>query len=64
MIDKLERTTQLFQFADKYRGSYNNALKPFVCPFYCSYFGYQDELLWGAASLHKACLLYTSYHWT
>ncbi|GLJ50978.1 hypothetical protein SUGI_1085720 [Cryptomeria japonica] len=25
-----------------------------VCPFYCSYSGYQDELLWGAAWLHKA----------
>jgi endoglucanase len=25
-----------------------------VFPFYCSYSGYQDELLWGAAWLHKA----------
>ncbi|CAN1353204.1 Endoglucanase 17 [Linum perenne] len=25
-----------------------------VCPFYCSYSGYQDELLWGAAWLHRA----------
>eukprot|EP00253_Pinus_taeda_P015000 PITA_15000 len=25
-----------------------------VCPFYCSYSGYQDELLWGAAWLLKA----------
>ncbi|XP_027908244.1 endoglucanase 17-like [Vigna unguiculata] len=54
MIEKLERTTQLFQFADKYKGSYNNALKPFVFPFYYSYSGYKDELLWGAAWLHKA----------
>ncbi|XP_027931873.1 endoglucanase 17-like, partial [Vigna unguiculata] len=45
---------EVFQFADKYRRSYNNALKPFVCPFYCCYSGYQDELLWGAAWLHKA----------
>ncbi|XP_047176471.1 endoglucanase 17-like [Vigna umbellata] len=48
------RAIRVFQFADKYRGSYSNALKPFVCPFYCSYSGYQDELLWGAAWLHKA----------
>ncbi|KAG2406560.1 Endoglucanase 17 [Vigna angularis] len=45
---------QVFQFADKYRGSYSNGLKSVVCPFYCSYSGYQDELLWGATWLHKA----------
>lgn len=27
---------QLFEFADKYRGSYQAS-----CPFYCSYSGYQ-----------------------
>lgn len=31
----------MFQFADKYRGSYSNGLKPFVCPFYCDFSGYQ-----------------------
>ncbi|KAH1227223.1 Endoglucanase 17 [Glycine max] len=50
----VRRAIRVFQFADKYRGSYSNALKPYVCPFYCSYSGYQDELLWGAAWLHKA----------
>ena len=79
---------QVFAFAGKYRGSYSNGLKSYVCPFYCSYSGYQvcllfafaslqwisclwsplfslsfvpcscfllkDELLWGAAWLHKA----------
>ncbi|KAK6941025.1 Glycoside hydrolase family 9 [Dillenia turbinata] len=50
----LRRAMRVFQFADKYRGSYSNGLKPFVCPFYCSYSGYQDELLWGAAWLHRA----------
>ncbi|CAK9148825.1 unnamed protein product [Ilex paraguariensis] len=48
------RAIRVFEFADKYRGSYSNGLKKFVCPFYCSYSGYQDELLWGAAWLHKA----------
>lgn len=48
------RAIRVFQFADKYRGSYSNVLKPEVCPFYCSYSGYQDELLWGAAWLHRA----------
>lgn len=32
---------QVFQFADKYRGSYSNGLRPWVCPFYCSFSGYQ-----------------------
>ncbi|CAN1194163.1 Endoglucanase 17 [Linum perenne] len=50
----LNRAIRVFQFADKYRGPYSNGLKSFVCPFYCSYSGYQDELLWGAAWLHKA----------
>ncbi|CAL9125380.1 Glycosyl hydrolase family 9 [Musa troglodytarum] len=48
------RAISVFEFADKYRGSYSNGLKNVVCPFYCSYSGYQDELLWGAAWLHKA----------
>ncbi|XP_057425042.1 endoglucanase 17-like [Lotus japonicus] len=50
----IRRAIRVFQFADKHRGSYSNALKPIVCPFYCSYSGYEDELLWGAAWLHKA----------
>ncbi|KAK1278857.1 Endoglucanase 17 [Acorus gramineus] len=50
----LNRAVSVFGFADKYRGAYSNGLKNFVCPFYCSYSGYQDELLWGAAWLHKA----------
>ncbi|KAJ6812640.1 endoglucanase 17-like [Iris pallida] len=50
----LGTATRVFEFADKYRGAYSNGLKSFVCPFYCSYSGYQDELLWGAAWLHKA----------
>ncbi|KAH8517309.1 hypothetical protein H0E87_005307 [Populus deltoides] len=50
----VRRAIRVFQFADKYRGAYSNGLKRFVCPFYCSYSGYEDELLWGAAWLHKA----------
>ncbi|XP_044502088.1 endoglucanase 17-like [Mangifera indica] len=48
------RAMRVFEFADKYRGAYSNGLRKYVCPFYCSYSGYQDELLWGAAWLHKA----------
>lgn len=48
------RAIRVFQFADKYRGSYSSGLRRYVCPFYCSFSGYQDELLWGAAWLHKA----------
>ncbi|XP_047312858.1 endoglucanase 17-like [Impatiens glandulifera] len=50
----LRRAMRVFTFADKYRGPYSNGLKKYVCPFYCSYSGYQDELLWGAAWLHRA----------
>ncbi|KAK4795134.1 hypothetical protein SAY86_013128 [Trapa natans] len=45
----LKTARSLFEFADKYRGSYQAS-----CPFYCSYSGYQDELLWAAAWLHRA----------
>ncbi|XP_021757560.1 endoglucanase 20-like [Chenopodium quinoa] len=45
----LQHSQSLFDFADKYRGSYSAS-----CPFYCSYSGYQDELLWAAAWLYKA----------
>ncbi|XP_010433888.1 PREDICTED: endoglucanase 20-like [Camelina sativa] len=45
----LNHAKTLFEFADKYRGSYQAS-----CPFYCSYSGYQDELLWAAAWLYKA----------
>ncbi|KAL1222614.1 Endoglucanase 20 [Cardamine amara subsp. amara] len=45
----LNHAKTLFEFADKYRGSYQAS-----CPFYCSYSGYKDELLWAAAWLYKA----------
>ncbi|CAN1178297.1 unnamed protein product [Linum perenne] len=45
----LQHSKSLFEFADKYRGSYHSS-----CPFYCSYSGYQDELLWGATWLYEA----------
>lgn len=50
----LNRAINVFKFADNYRGAYSNSLRSGVCPFYCDNNGYQDELLWGAAWLHKA----------
>ncbi|XP_062233147.1 endoglucanase 17 [Phragmites australis] len=50
----LDRAIKVFEFADKYRGPYSSSLHAAVCPCYCDYSGYQDELLWGAAWLHKA----------
>ncbi|XP_077231677.1 endoglucanase 3-like [Tasmannia lanceolata] len=50
----LATAEKAFDFADKYRGNYSDSLSSVVCPFYCSYSGYQDELLWGAAWLYKA----------
>ncbi|CAF2194635.1 endoglucanase 8 [Brassica rapa] len=50
----LDRATRVFAFANRYRGAYSSSLYHAVCPFYCDFNGYQDELLWGAAWLHKA----------
>ncbi|GLT84028.1 hypothetical protein SLE2022_022820 [Rubroshorea leprosula] len=51
----LERAIEVFDFADKYRKSYNGAMKRGdSCPFYCSLNGYMDELVWGAAWLYRA----------
>ncbi|GMP69953.1 hypothetical protein CsSME_00029020 [Camellia sinensis var. sinensis] len=57
----LRRASRIFLFADKFRGSYNDGLRPAVCPFYCSRNGYQDELIWAAAWLHKATK--ATYYW-
>ncbi|KAJ6714258.1 hypothetical protein OIU85_025826 [Salix viminalis] len=35
---------KVFDFADRYRGSYSSSLSSAVCPFYCSYSGYQEFL--------------------
>ncbi|CAN1217865.1 Endoglucanase 17 [Linum perenne] len=54
----LSRAMRVFTFANKYRGSYNDGpLRNQVCPFYCSYSGYEDELMWAAAWLHRATKL-------
>ncbi|KAG9144718.1 hypothetical protein Leryth_027295 [Lithospermum erythrorhizon] len=45
----LTGSKSLFEFADKYRGSFQGS-----CPLYCSYSGFQDELLWAASWLFKA----------
>uniref|UniRef100_A0A453KJ82 cellulase n=1 Tax=Aegilops tauschii subsp. strangulata TaxID=200361 RepID=A0A453KJ82_AEGTS len=50
----LRAARQVFDFADRYRGSYSDSLSSVVCPFYCSYSGYKDELLWAATWLHLA----------
>ncbi|XP_062196090.1 endoglucanase 19-like [Phragmites australis] len=50
----LHAAMKVFNFADRHRGSYSDSLSAFVCPFYCSYSGYHDELLWAASWLHRA----------
>ncbi|OAE18509.1 hypothetical protein AXG93_163s1420 [Marchantia polymorpha subsp. ruderalis] len=45
----LQKSVQVFTFADTYKGSFGDA-----CPYYCSWSGYTDELLWGAAWLYTA----------
>lgn len=44
--NKLKETAvKAFAFADKYRGSYSDSLSSVVCPFYCSYSGYEVKPL-------------------
>jgi hypothetical protein len=50
LVQKAER---LYEFADKYRGKYSDCIKEAV-PFYTSFSGYQDELVWGAIWLYRA----------
>ncbi|XP_027356773.1 endoglucanase 8-like [Abrus precatorius] len=50
----LNRAVQVFNFANKYRGSYNDSIGEAACPFYCDFDGYMDDLIWGAAWLYKA----------
>ncbi|XP_052210126.1 endoglucanase CX-like [Diospyros lotus] len=50
----LHTAMRMFDFADRYRGAYSDSLGSAVCPFYCSYSGFHDELLWGASWIYKA----------
>ncbi|XP_077234386.1 endoglucanase 8-like [Tasmannia lanceolata] len=56
-----QRAIKVFDFADRYRGSYEASIGRAVCPFYCDFGGYQDELLWGALWLYKATN--NKYYW-
>ncbi|CAA7400773.1 unnamed protein product [Spirodela intermedia] len=45
----LNKAKLLFEFANSHKGTYDGE-----CPFYCSYSGYNDELLWAATWLYVA----------
>ncbi|KAK1288499.1 Endoglucanase 16 [Acorus calamus] len=45
----LNKAKLLFEFAKSHKGTYDGE-----CPFYCSYSGYNDELLWAASWLYMA----------
>ncbi|XP_006643915.2 endoglucanase 1-like [Oryza brachyantha] len=49
----LQHSKQLFDFADKYRGKYDDSI-PVAKSFYGSVNGYGDELLWASAWLYQA----------
>jgi endoglucanase len=49
----LTEAKQLFQFAETYKGKYSDSV-PQASPFYTSWSGYGDELIWGATWLYKA----------
>ncbi|KAJ0968472.1 hypothetical protein J5N97_025389 [Dioscorea zingiberensis] len=52
----LQNAVRVFEFADAHKGAYSDdpGVRAGVCPFYCDFDGYQDELLWGAAWLRRA----------
>ncbi|CAA0837696.1 Endoglucanase 9 [Striga hermonthica] len=50
----LSTAQDVMRFAISHQGSYSDSLSSKVCPYYCSYSGYKDELLWGAAWLFRA----------
>ncbi|THU55133.1 hypothetical protein C4D60_Mb11t03360 [Musa balbisiana] len=50
----LSRAKQVYDFAYRYQGSYAESIGQWVCPFYCDFSGYEDELVWGAAWLNRA----------
>ncbi|MQL73660.1 hypothetical protein Taro_006009 [Colocasia esculenta] len=45
----LNKAKLLFEFAKSHKGTYDGE-----CPFYCSFSGYNDELLWAATWLYIA----------
>ncbi|OVA10341.1 Glycoside hydrolase [Macleaya cordata] len=45
----LNKAKLLFEFAKTHKGTFDGE-----CPFYCSYSGYNDELLWAASWLYIA----------
>ncbi|PSS19326.1 Endoglucanase [Actinidia chinensis var. chinensis] len=45
----LNKAKLLFEFAKTHKGTYDGE-----CPFYCSYSGYHDELMWAATWLYIA----------
>ncbi|KAL5999027.1 Endoglucanase [Asimina triloba] len=49
----LNHASQLFEFADKYRGKYDRSITV-AEKYYSSFSGYADELLWAAAWLYQA----------
>uniref|UniRef100_J3KXQ6 Endoglucanase n=1 Tax=Oryza brachyantha TaxID=4533 RepID=J3KXQ6_ORYBR len=49
----LQHSKQLFDFADKYRGRYDNSITV-ARNYYGSFSGYGDELLWASAWLYLA----------
>ncbi|XP_073101235.1 endoglucanase 8-like [Elaeis guineensis] len=54
----LNKAKELFEFAKNHKGTYDGE-----CPFYCSFSGYNDELLWAASWLYMATKLdhYSKY---
>ncbi|KAK0597322.1 hypothetical protein LWI29_024040 [Acer saccharum] len=46
----LKRASQVFQFADQHRLSYNESVGPAVCPFYCDFSGFMNDPIYEGGS--------------
>ncbi|ERN11259.1 hypothetical protein AMTRI_Chr04g242910 [Amborella trichopoda] len=54
----LNKAKLLFEFAVNHKGTYDGE-----CPFYCSFSGYNDELLWAASWLYIATKKEKYFHY-
>ncbi|KAJ4967287.1 hypothetical protein NE237_019136 [Protea cynaroides] len=59
----LETAEKAFAFGNNYKGNYSEFLTSAVCPYYCSYSGFDDELQWGAAWLFRATGISSYLHY-
>ncbi|KAK3009828.1 hypothetical protein RJ639_013953 [Escallonia herrerae] len=53
----LQRVKTVFEFAEKYQGSYNDSLGPWVCPFYRDFSGYEVNCILGKNPMNMSYMV-------